>query len=444
MRQRKPICLCTTVIVRLSAQPRTTIPWRTSYWLTIVLLVSSTLSKVNVGDAVSAGDVGFSAAAAYCLSVTLVGRRRVAVTRWTVAAAAILIWCFLSVLAAALLGPVDLITGVVTTSSIRSLARLVGFVTGSVIIASVLAPRNHAQAVVCAVQRVSGVLGAGGLMVYVAHWTIGTLPFAGLLLGGGAGVSTSFASGGTSFARVQLYFSEPSLYGSFMALGAVFLVCARIRGYDASIPTIVLALTGTALSLSPTAYLVSATGLAIAGMGVIRSSRARRASARNRVLLGGLVVVALFGPFGSLASGVVIDRIARIPSGADQSAEARLRASWEVPLRISEHSPLIGAGLGNVEVFAYENQESLQWWHLLRESPSGWSTFAWMLGGSGIVGVALLVGLLVSASGGGRQELSLALAVFLLGSATFLEPLPWCIMLLSPAVRGRPRKVAGV
>jgi O-antigen ligase len=150
----------------------------------------------------------------------------------------------------------------------------------------------------------------------------------------------------------------------------------------------------------------------------------------RRALAVAAVVVALLLPLAPTMYKTVVVRAIRSVSGAgDASSFLRVQGNWKMTYYLLETSPVVGVGLGNFDVVAWDLRAFLFDGYLIERDTQGWNVFAYVLATLGVPGLLLLLAMLLSAfRGRGRLALPFVLGMF--ADGTFLGAAYWLFFAL--------------
>jgi O-antigen ligase len=181
------------------------------------------------------------------------------------------------------------------------------------------------------------------------------------------------------------------------------------------------------LTFSLTGYLFLIPILALA---LYDRWRAGRLELRRRglVVVAGLVLVLL--PLAPTVYRTVVVRAMRSVSGAgDTSSFLRLQGNWKMTYYLLETSPVLGVGLGNFDVVAWDLRAFIFQGYLIEKHTQGWNVFAYVLATLGLPGLLLLLAMLASAFRG-RARLAIAFVLGMFADGTFLGAAFWFFLAL--------------
>jgi O-antigen ligase len=278
-----------------------------------------------------------------------------------------------------------------------------------------------------------GAAGAVAIVMYVAMLLGIPLPFR-LLWGHGtdaAYFSDLWWFGGAHearrvFLRAQGLASEPSRLGYLQCMALAYLLLrpgARIR-FGLRLGLIVVSLL---LTFSLTAYALL---LPIVALTLVTQWRAGQWEARRRGLLVAAVVAVLLVPMAPVIYKTVVVRAMRSVSGTgDASSFLRVQGNWKMTYYLLETSPVLGVGLGNFDVVAWDLRAFLFDGYLIEKDTQGWNVFAYVLATLGVPGLLLLLALLLSAFRG-RGSLALPFVLGMFADGTFLGAAYWLFFAL--------------
>ena len=317
----------------------------------------------------------------------------------------------------------------------KSLAKLSFYAVAVVVLALVLrdVPRSAPPRMVLTAFAVAG---AVAVAVYVAMLLRLPVPYQALW---GHGPETAYFSdfrwfGGAHearrvFLRAQGLTSEPSRLGYLqcMALAYILLKRGPRVGFGLRLGVILLSLL---LTFSLTAYLFLVPILALVAYDRLRSGRLR---VRRRTLVVAAGLLLLLAPAAPTVYSTVVVRAMRSVTGAgDLSSFMRLQGNWKMTYYLLETSPLVGVGLGNFDIVAWDLRAFIFQGYLIDKETQGWNVFAYVLATMGAPGLLLLLGMLVSAfRGRGRLAVPFVLGMF--ADGTFLGAAYWLFFALYTA-----------
>ena len=302
----------------------------------------------------------------------------------------------------------------------KSLAKLSFYALSVVVLAVVLRDSPKAP-----VDRffLSAFAAAGALAIAIYALMLFNVPLPYYALWGHGPESAYYSDrlwpGGTGeFVRAQGLASEPSrlAYLQAMALAFPLLEPRADPRIGLRLAVILLSLL---LTFSLTAYALL---IPILGLGLFARWRAGRLGVGRRALALAALMLLLLLPLGPALQRTVVARAVRSVSGVDSSTKARIVGSWKMTYALLETNPLLGVGLGNFDVVAWEMRASHG--HYVQKATQGWNTFAYVLATTGLPGLLLLLALLASAfRGRGRLAVPFVLGMF--ADGTFLGAAYW-------------------
>jgi hypothetical protein len=231
------------------------------------------------------------------------------------------------------------------------------------------------------------------------------------------------------FLRAQGLASEPSRLGYLqcMALGYLLLrPGARFRlGLRLALMVVSLLLT-----FSLTAYGLL---LPIVALALLTRWRGQRLEAQRRGLIAAAAVVLVLLPLAPTIHKTVVVRAMRSLAGTgDISSFLRVQGNWKMTYYLLETSPVVGVGLGNFDVVAWDMRAFLFDGYLIGKDTQGWNVFAYVLATTGVPGLLLLLAMLISAfRGRGRLAVPFVLGMF--ADGTFLGAAYWLFFALYTA-----------
>jgi len=317
----------------------------------------------------------------------------------------------------------------------KSLAKLSFYAVCAVLLTWALRalPRGQAARLV-----LTAFAAAGGvaIVLYVAMLCGVPLPFQ-LLWGHGpnaAYFSDLWWFGGAHearhvFLRAQGLASEPSRLGYLQCMALAYLLLrpgARAR-FGLRLALILISLL---LTFSLTAYALL---LPIAALAVFTHWSSARAQPRRRALILAALLLAVLVPLAPTIHKTIVVRAVRSLTGSgDASSFLRVQGNWKMTYYLLETSPVLGVGLGNFDVVAWDLRAFLFDGYLIERDTQGWNVFAYVLATLGVPGLLLLLGLLLSAfRGRGRLALPFVLGMF--ADGTFLGAAYWLFFALYTA-----------
>jgi len=242
------------------------------------------------------------------------------------------------------------------------------------------------------------------------------------------------------FLRAQGLASEPSRLGYLQSMALAYLLLAPGAGVRFGL-RLLLVLLSLLLTFSLTAYLLL---LPILALTLYDRWRAGRLEVRRRGLLLAAALVLLVLPLAPTLYRTVVVRAMRSMSGtADTSTFLRVLGNWKITYYLLETSPVVGVGLGNFDVVAWDLRAFIFEGYLIGKDTQGWNVFAYVLATLGVPGLLLLLGMLASAlRARGRLALPFVLGMF--ADGTFLGAAFWLFLALytteseGAASRGTP------
>ena len=346
--------------------------------------------------------------------------------RWTRWLAALWAW-------AAVGGLVHMLTETETFSTAefsKSLAKLT-FYAVAVVVLSMVVRDSPPLAPPRLVLVAFAVGGAAAIAVYVAMLMKVPLPYQ-LLWGHGpdaAYFSDLWWFGGSHearriFLRAQGLTSEPSKLGYLQAMALAYLLLkpAPTVRFGLGVLLILLSLM---LSFSLTAYamLVPIVALAL-------YYRLRAGALGWKPLAALVVTLLLIAPIAPTVYQTVVVRAMRSFTGAgDMSSFLRVQGNWRMTYYLLETSPVVGVGLGNFDIVAWDLRAFIFQGYLIERETQGWNVLAYVLATTGLPGLILLLVMLMSAfRGRGRLALPFALGMF--ADGTFLGAAYWVFLAL--------------
>jgi len=286
-----------------------------------------------------------------------------------------------------------------------------------------------------------GAAGAVAIAIYVAMLLQVRLPYQ-LLWGHGpdaAFFSDLWWFGGASearrvFLRAQGLALEPSRLGYLQSMALAYLLLKP--GVEVRLGLrLALILVSLLLTFSLTAYLLL---LPILGLALLARWRAGQLGLRRRglALAAGVLLVLL--PLAPTIYRTVVKRAVRSVSGSgDTSSWLRVHGNWKMTYYLLETNPVVGVGLGNFDVVAWDMRAFLFQGYLIGKDTQGWNVFAYVLATTGVPGLLLLLAMLVSAfRARGRLAAPFVLGMF--ADGTFLGAAYWLFFALYTTESERP------
>ena len=126
---------------------------------------------------------------------------------------------------------------------------------------------------------------------------------------------------------------------------------------------------------------------------------------------------------------MVVRAVRAVAGPGDTSSFLRVKGNWKMTYYLLETSPIVGVGLGNFDVVAWDLRAFLFDGYLISKDTQGWNVFAYVLATLGAPGLLLLLALLVSAfRGRGRLAVPFVLGMF--ADGTFLGAAFWLFFAL--------------
>ena len=314
----------------------------------------------------------------------------------------------------------------------KSLAKLTFYALGVIVLTLAVraaAPPTPPRLVLIAF----ALAGAAAIVLYVAMLMKVPLPYQ-LLWGHGpdaAYFSDLWWYGGTHearriFLRGQGLTSEPSKLGYLQAMALAYLLlkpAPRVR-FGVGILLILLSLM---LTFSLTAYAMLLPILVLAVFYRFQSGSFRIG---RKALIAAAVTLLLVVPIAPTVYSTVVVRAMRSVTGtADTSSSLRVQGNWKMTYYLLETSPVVGVGLGNFDIVAWDLRAFIFQGYLIERETQGWNVLAYVLATTGLPGLILLLGMLVSAfRGRGRLFLPFMLGMF--ADGTFLGAAYWVFLAL--------------
>ena len=282
----------------------------------------------------------------------------------------------------------------------KSLAKLTFYALGVIVLTMAVraaAPPTPPRVVLIAF----ALAGAAAIVLYVAMLLKVPLPYQ-LLWGHGpdaAYFSDLWWYGGTHearriFLRGQGLTSEPSKLGYLQAMALAYLLlkpAPRVR-FGVGILLILLSLM---LTFSLTAYAMLLPILVLAVFYRFQSGSFRIG---RKALIAAAVTLLLAAPIAPTVYSTVVVRAMRSLTGAaDTSSSLRVQGNWKMTYYLLETSPVVGVGLGNFDIVAWDLRAFIFQGYLIGRETQGWNVLAYVLATTGLPGLILLLGMLVSA-----------------------------------------------
>jgi hypothetical protein len=278
-----------------------------------------------------------------------------------------------------------------------------------------------------------GVAGVAAILVYLAMLFKVPLPYH-LLWGHGpdaAYFSEMWWFGGTHeakriFLRAQGLTSEPSKLGYLQAMALAYLWLKpgpRVR-FGIGIAVILLSLL---MSLSLTAYLLLAP---VALLALYDRWRSGRIQLRRQTLAVAAALLILIVPIAPTIYTTVAVRAMRSLTGAgDMSSFLRVQGNWKMTYYLLETSPVVGVGLGNFDIVAWDLRAFIFQGYLIEKETQGWNVLAYVLATTGLPGLLLLLAMVASALRG-RGMLAVPFVLGMFADGTFLGAAYWLFLAL--------------
>jgi hypothetical protein len=230
------------------------------------------------------------------------------------------------------------------------------------------------------------------------------------------------------FARAQGLSSEPARFGFLQALALGALLLRRPAPLPGAAEALVAL--GALASFSLAAYALLALAALLWGA---RLARAGASRLRRRAALGALALLLLASvpPLGPTLRRAVVGRIEKMAQGGlDSSAWMRVSGGWALAGAMAAEHPATGVGLGHFDLSVGAWRERLPAAHLLGGGViQGWNALAYVLGTTGLLGLAAFLHLCWRA----LRAQPLAAPVFVLGlfaDGSVLAPAFWILLAL--------------
>ena len=275
--------------------------------------------------------------------------------------------------------------------------------------------------------------GAAAILVYVAMLLEVPLPYH-LLWGHGpdaAYFSDLWWFGGIHeakrvFLRAQGLTSEPSKLGYLQAMALAYLLLKPGPRPRLGLRMAVILLS-LLLSFSLTAYLCFGP---IAALALFDRWRSGRLKLRRQALAVAAAVVILLIPVAPTLYTTIVVRATRSLTGAaDASSFLRVQGNWKMTYYLLETSPVVGVGLGNFDIVAWDLRAFIFQGFLIEKETQGWNVLAYVLATTGLPGLLLLLSMLGAALRG-RGMLALPFVLGMFADGTFLGAAYWLFLAL--------------
>lgn len=231
-----------------------------------------------------------------------------------------------------------------------------------------------------------------------------------------------------AFLRAQGLAAEPTRFGYLLAMALGLLLLRRPLAPAPGLGHALVALGALAsFALAPYALL-----LLVAGLAAWQAARTGARALRQRMALGVLALAVIVGlpPLGPTLYRAVVVRVQKIAAGGlDSSAFLRVSGGWIMAAELVAERPLTGVGLGQFDLGVQALRERLPAAHLLGGGIQGWNALSYVLGTTGLLGLAAFLYLLWRA----LRAQPVASAVFALGlfaDGTVLGPAFWVFLAL--------------
>jgi hypothetical protein len=228
------------------------------------------------------------------------------------------------------------------------------------------------------------------------------------------------------FLRAPGLTSEPSKLGYLQAMALAYLLLKpgpRVR-FGLGILLILLSLM---LTFSLTAYAMLVPIMLLA---VLYRWRSGSFKLHRKAVIAAVVTLLLIAPIAPTVYSTVVVRAMRSLTGAgDTSSFLRVQGNWKMTYYLLETSPVVGVGVGNFDIVAWDLRAFIFQGYLIERETQGWNVLAYVLATTGLPGLMLLLGMLVSAfRGGSRLALPFVLGMF--ADGTFLGAAYWLFLAL--------------
>jgi len=187
--------------------------------------------------------------------------------------------------------------------------------------------------------------------------------------------------------RAAGIFGEPSYLGLYIVVFMSFIVIQPPKKWP--IGTIAIGILAILVSFSAGAFVMIIVLFLLQlprVIGKIMASRRTRSMVLALLFLGLVVVVT---PARTVIRDIVVERLSPSSLIEEGSFRDRLLGSWELSTAAVRQSPVIGVGLGNLEPFHKNIAEELK--YKAQGSDTITSTFAWVLGTTGVIGMILFL-----------------------------------------------------
>ena len=209
-----------------------------------------------------------------------------------------------------------------------------------------------------------------------------------------------------------------------MALAYLLLKPAPTVRFGLGVLLILLSLM---MSFSLTAYAML---VPIAVLAVFDRWRSGSLRLRRKALVAAAVTLLLIAPIAPTVYSTVVVRAMRSFTGAsDTSSFLRVQGNWRMTYYLLETSPVVGVGLGNFDIVAWDLRAFIFQGYLIERETQGWNVLAYVLATTGLPGLVLLLCMVVSAfRGHGRLALPFFLGMF--ADGTFLGAAYWVFLAL--------------
>ena len=394
-------------------------------------------------ESVSIGDVLFGCAAVACLLSFLKGRRRLRtyIPIWSVYIVLLIVSAIVGGLYASSHSPFPF-SG---TEFWRSLAKLSFYGIGAILLG--LHVRELAtDAIGRALFSVLTLHALIALYIYLAHLFQRLsgidLPYEFLWFGQGGplalGSGLALRSvGGIELDAARGIFSEPSTFGIFQTIGLALLYSRSPMTVQRNTWKQSVILVSVLLTFALSSYiLLSVFFVTLA----LKQRQIKDLFPALRLVLGAVILMSLVFALAptSLSDAfqeVIIHRFfSGFLHGQDRTGTVRLIGSWDTAREIVSRSPMLGSGLGNLDVAFLGTGRSLEYEPISWGGPAIFNIAFYVLGAMGVVGFAifflLITRLFVRAPAAGA-----VFVVAMFASGTFLETTFWVFFVLLAAGR---------
>jgi hypothetical protein len=420
-------------------------------WIIWLILGSASLSKAMLTNGIAIGDVLFGFAAVVCFLSLCLHPRRVYVPKWSIYVILLIIWAAVGGLIASGYSPFAFSE----IEFLKSFVKLSFYGIGAILLGSYIQEMER-DTIGKAVFNILTLHALIALYIYIAQLVeqiSGThLPHEFFWFGQGGpsmfgGDLIPRTVGVLPLAKSRGLFSEPATFGIFQTLGLSFLYFRTPLIIHKHVWKHAVILSGILLSFSLSSYILLFILFFISF--VMKLKQKRRIwlyHKRGQLLQLSIVAVIIFGIFtvsplhiSSVFQDVIIHRFAGLAQGHDRSGTQRLIGSWDTARYIVTDSPIVGAGLGNLDVAFNRSGYQLEYItgpnEVIRPDASIYNIMFYIIGSMGVIGFiifALLIKQLISCS----PAASMIFLASLFASGNFLETAFWGFYILY-STRGR-------